>query len=104
MHRFLFASSNIVFSVLLGAIAMTLFALNFDDAFKQILNGAEQVKAWLVNLPMSTRYQNFVRLFLHESSFVFAFFTIVSRITVSFLMSILMWVIGRPERPHRVEF
>ena len=104
MYRLLFASSNIIFSVLLGAVVMTLFALNFDDAFKQVLNGAEQVKAWMIGLPMSTRYQNFIRLFLHESSFVFAFFTIVARIAVAFVASLVMWIVGKPDGPRRVEF
>ena len=97
MYRLLFTSSNIVFSVVLGAVAMTVFALSWDEAFKQILNMAAFTKDWLLSLPFwSTRYQNFVRLFLLESSFVFAFFTIVSRIAVSLITSIALWVWGKP--------
>ena len=97
MYRLLFTSSNIVFSVVLGAVAMTVFALSFDEVFKQILDVAGHIKTWLLGLPFwSTRYQNFVRLFLHESSFVFAFFTVVSRIAVSVLGNILMWIWGKP--------
>lgn len=91
VHRLIFTSGNIVFSVMLGAFAMTIFALSFDEAFKHILNVAQHVKAWLISLPMSTRYNNFVRLFLHESSFVFAFFTIISRIVVSMLGNMAVW-------------
>ena len=97
MYRLLFTSSNIVFSVMLGAVPMTVFALSFDEVFKQILDVAGHIKAWLLGLPLwSTRYQNFVRLFLHESSFVFAFFTVVARIAVSVLGNILLWIWGKP--------
>lgn len=92
MHRLIFASGNIVFSVLLGAIAMTVFALSFEEAFRHILTVAEQLKSWLISLPMSTKYNNFVRLFLHESSFVFAFFTVTSRIVVSAAGNLLYWL------------
>ena len=105
MYRFLFASSNIVFSVLLGAVAMTVFALSFEEAFKQVLNVAEHTKVWMLSLPVwSTRYHNFVRLFLHESSFVFAFFTVVSRIAVSMLGNFALGLFGGPAGVRRVEF
>jgi hypothetical protein len=91
MYRFLFNTGNVIFSVLLGALAMTLFALNFEEWFKHILTVAEHVKAWLLSLPISTRYHNFVRLFLHESSFVFAFFTIAARMVVSLIGSTAVW-------------
>lgn len=94
MHYFLFSSGNIVLSVLLGALAMILFGLYFEEGFRHILNIAEQVKSGLLALPMPTKYHNFVRLFLHESSFVFAFFTITARIVVAALYSLVRLVLG----------
>lgn len=88
MHYFLFSSGNIILSVMLGAIAMIIFGLNFEEGFKVILNVAEQIKSWMLKLPLPTKYHNFVRLFLHESSFVFAFFTIAARIVVAALVGI----------------
>ena len=95
MHYFLFSSGNIVLSVLLGAIAMIVFGLNFEEGFKVILNVAEQIKSWLLKMPLPTKYHNFVRLFLHESSFVFAFFTIAARILVAALYSLFSTIIAR---------
>lgn len=94
MHYFLFSSGNIFVSVLLGAIAMVTCGLYFEESFKFILNSAEQVKAWLLALPMPTKYHNFVRLFLHESSFVFAFFTIAARVITSALYSLFRSTMG----------
>ena len=94
MHYFLFSSGNILFSVLLGAIAMVTCGLYFEETFKFILNSAEQVKSWLLAMPMPTKYHNFVRLFLHESSFVFAFFTIATRVIVSALYGLLRSTLG----------
>ena len=94
MHYFLFSSGNIFVSVLLGAIAMVTCGLYFEETFKFILNSAEQVKTWLLALPMPTKYHNFVRLFLHESSFVFAFFTIVTRVIISALYGLFRSTMG----------
>lgn len=94
MHYFLFSSGNIILSVLLGAFAMIVFGLYFEEGFRMILNVAEQVKAGLLALPMPTKFHNFVRLFLHESSFVFAFFTIAARVVVSALYSMILRLLG----------
>ena len=94
MHYFLFSSGNIFVSVLLGAIAMVTCGLYFEETFKFILNSAEHVKAWILALPMPTKYHNFVRLFLHESSFVFAFFTIAARVIVSALYGFFRSTMG----------
>ncbi len=94
MHRFLFSTTNIIGSVLLGALAMVVFGLYFEESFKFILNVAEQVKGGLLRLPMPTKFHNFVRLFLHESSFVFAFFTIITRILISALYGLVRMALG----------
>ena len=94
MHRFAFSIGNIIASLILGAIAMTVFGLYFEEAFKVILNVAEGLKSWLMKLPLSTKYHNFVRLFLHESTFVFAFFTIGMRIIGSTVYGLFLRAIG----------
>ena len=94
MHYFLFSSGNILVSVLLGAIAMVVCGLYFEETFRFILNAAEHVKTGLLSMPLPTKYQNFVRLFLHESSFVFAFFTIAARVIVAALYSLFRSTMG----------
>ena len=94
MHRFLFSTTNIIGSVRLGALAMVIFGLYFEESFRFILNVAEQVKGGLLRMPMPTKFHNFVRLFLHESSFVFAFFTIVTRILISAIYGLIRMALG----------
>ena len=100
-HRLLFSIGNIIASLILGAIAMVMFGLYFEETFKLILNAAEGLKSWLLRLPLSTKYHNFVRLFLHESTFVFAFFTIVMRIIGTAVYALFLRAIGSRSEAYR---
>lgn len=94
MHRFLFTSGNLIFSLLLGAVAMAICAVWYEETFAVILDVAGRIKIWLTNLGVPTRYNNFIRLLVHESNLVFMFFTIAARLIVSATGNILIWLIG----------
>lgn len=96
MHRLMFVSSNIVASILLGAIALVLFALSFPNQFATMLDVAGSVKNWMTNLGIPPYYNNIIRLILHESTIVFSFFTIAARILVAALAALARWVMRDP--------
>lgn len=104
MHPLFFASSNIIFSVLLGAIAMVAFAFGFPNAFSTMLDAAGSVKNWMTNLGIPPYYNNIIRLILHESTILFSFFTIGARVIFALLVGLGRWIsasLGR-EQPGNV--
>ena len=80
MHLLFMASSNIVLSVLLGALAMAGFAIFLPVHFATMLDVAGGIKSWMVNLGIPPQYNNIIRLILHESTILFSFFTVCARI------------------------
>ncbi|HRD77736.1 MAG TPA: hypothetical protein PK264_17660 [Hyphomicrobiaceae bacterium] len=98
MYRLLLTSGNIVASLLLGAIAMVVFALYNENAFEQILNGAAQLKSWMVSTGLPTKWNNFVRLFLDEKTIVFSGFTIATRIVLAILIELGRALFSSPAR------
>jgi hypothetical protein len=95
MHRFLFTSGNLIFSLLLGAVAMAICAVWYEETFAVILDAAGRIKMWLTNLGVPTRYNNFIRLLVHESNLVFMFFTVAARLIVSAVGNLLVWLFWR---------
>jgi hypothetical protein len=89
----LFTSGNLIFSLLLGAIAMAICAVWYEETFATILDVAGRIRLWLTNLGVPTRYNNFIRLMVHDSNLVFMFFTIASRLVVSAIGNLFLWLV-----------
>lgn len=92
MRRLLFSTGNVVFSLILGAIAFGYVFLKYPDQMAQILDWASGFKSWLITRGITTEYNNWMRVLLEERQLVFMGFTIVARIALSIVTGILMWV------------
>ena len=92
MHRFLFTIGNLIFSLVLGAVAMAACAIWYEDQFAGILDAATEVRGWLTNLGVPTKYNNFIRLLVHENNIVLIFFTIGARLIVSAIGNFFIWL------------
>jgi hypothetical protein len=95
MHRVLLSTGNIVFSLVLGAIALAFVGINYPETLDQIINLATSVKGYIVNTNLPPKYNVWVRLLLEEKQLVFMFFTILMRILLAILQSIAMGFWGR---------
>lgn len=95
MHPLVFASSNIVLSVLLGAIAMVGFALFFPNQFSTMLDIAGGIKNWMINLGIPPYYNNIIRLILHKSTILFSFFTVCARIAFALGAAVVRRLIAK---------
>lgn len=81
----LFASANIFFAFLLGAVAFVFCGLNFPETFAVLEIGAQSVRQFIVNdigLPVAINFP--LKFLLQEFQFVFIFFVILARIAIAF--------------------
>ena len=95
MHLLFMASSNIVLSVLLGALAMAGFAIFLPIQFSTMLDVAGGLKNWMINLGIPPQYNNIIRLILHESTILFSFFTVCARILFALVAAVVRRLAAR---------
>lgn len=103
MHLLFLASSNIVLSVLLGALAMAGFAIFLPSHFSTMLDVAGGLKTWMTNLGIPPQYNNIIRLVLHESTILFSFFTVCARILFAFGTAIVRRLAVRDPGPGQIK-
>ena len=86
--RVLFASTNIFFSLILGALAMG-FVWYFDpDLMQSIFQQASGLKSWLVNRGVPPKYNNFLWFLIEERQLVYMGFVMVTRIALAIIVAI----------------
>jgi hypothetical protein len=95
MHKVVLSTGNIIFSLVLGAIALAFVGINYPETLDQIINLATSVKGYIVNTNLPPKYNVWVRLLLEEKQLVFMFFTILMRILLAILQSIATGFWGR---------
>lgn len=95
MHTILLSTGNIIVSLILGAVALAFVGINYPETLDQIINLATSAKGYIVNTALPPKYNVWVRLMLEEKQLVFMFFTIVVRIAIAILQSIVLSFFGR---------
>lgn len=95
MQRVLLSTGNIIFSLVLGAIALAFVGINYPGTLDQIINLAGSVKGYIVNTNLPPKYNVWVRLLLEEKQLVFMFFTILMRILLAIVQTIVLGFFGR---------
>jgi hypothetical protein len=93
MYRLMFATGNVVISLLLGALLLAFIGINFPETLDRIISFAGTVKSYLTGTTLSAKYNVWIRLLLEEKQLVFMFFTIIARIVMSIVtgVSIAVW-------------
>lgn len=95
MLRILLATGNIFVSLVLGAIAFGFVFIRYPETMSQILDAAAGLKTWLISQGLATEYNNWIRVLLEERQLVFMGFTILMRILLSMLTSLIAAFVQR---------
>lgn len=92
MTRILLSTSNVIISLILGALLFGFVFLKYPETMATILEWASSFKSWLISRGISTEYNNWIRVLLEERQLVFMAFTIVARIMLSIVTyPIVLW-------------
>ena len=97
MVRVVFATSNIFFSLVLGALAMGCvwyFEPELMQRFFQLASGG---KAWIVNRGLEAKYNNFMWFLIEDRQLVYMGFVMAARVALAILTSMFLYVFGRVE-------
>jgi hypothetical protein len=95
MRRVLLSTGNIIVSLVLGAIALAFVGINYPETLDQIINLAVSAKSYIVATNLPPKYNVWVRLLLEEKQLVFMFFTVVMRVVLAILQTIVFGFFGR---------
>lgn len=95
MQRILLSTGNIIISLILGAMALAFVGINYPETLDQIISMATSAKSYIVNTNLPPKYNVWVRLLLEEKQLVFMFFTILMRIVLAIVQSIVFSFFGR---------
>jgi hypothetical protein len=95
MQRIVLSTGNIIISLILGAMALAFVGIHYPETLDQIINVATSAKSYIVATNLPPKYNVWVRLLLEEKQLVFMFFTVVMRIILAILQSIVFTFFGR---------
>jgi len=90
--RVLAATSNIFFSLLLGAVALAVVAVQWPGVMEDIINVAANLKEHLTNTGLASKYNVWIKFLLQEQQLVFMGFVIVTRIVLAMLIAFIFYL------------
>ncbi len=88
MTNITLATTNIFFSIILGAIFFVLCGLNFPHMVSIIQDGASGLVDIITNIGIPVEYNIWVKFVLQDQTFVLMFFIILARVVLAILGSI----------------
>jgi hypothetical protein len=95
MLRVLGSTGGMFVSLILGGLLMAFIGINSPETLSACIGGARQVKIWLTSSVLPARYNVWLELLLEERQLVFMFFTLVARLVLAALTSLVLWLFGR---------
>lgn len=90
MLRVLFATTNILISLVIGAVAMGVVWYLYPDVLESFFRSAAGIKAYLVNLGIPPQYNNFLMFLIEERQIVFMGFVVATRFVLALLTAIFI--------------
>lgn len=90
--RVIAATSNIFFSLLLGAVALAVVAVQWPGVMEDIINVATGLKDYLTNTGLASKYNVWIKFLLQEQQLVFMGFVIVTRIILAILIAFIFYL------------
>ncbi len=90
MFRVLLSTTNMFVSMVVGALAMGGVWYLYPDIMQMLFQSANGLKAWLVNLGISSKYNNLLWFLIDEKQIVFIGFVIATRFVLALLTSIFI--------------
>jgi hypothetical protein len=88
--RFVASFGNVLFSLILGAIAMGFFWVNYPDEFVRLQRVAALVHEWIMERGWSARVESILRFLLEGRQLLFMGFVLAVRL----LLSVAVLVFG----------
>jgi hypothetical protein len=98
MVRILGATSNIFFSLVLGAAALAVVAVNWPGSMETLLDWGSWVTDELGSTGLDSKYNVWVKFLMNEQQIVFMGFVIVMRVILALLMAGLGSMFGLNRR------
>jgi len=83
--RMLLSISNIVFSLVLGALLLAVVAIYSPETLSMMLGWARSFKALITSTGLDPRYNIWLELLLEERQLLLMFFTVIARIILAFV-------------------
>jgi hypothetical protein len=90
MLRVFLATTNIFTSLVIGALAMGAVWYMAPETMQTLFQSASGLKAWLTNLGLEPKYNNFLYFLIEERQLVFMGFVIVTRMLLAILAAIFI--------------
>ena len=84
------ATGTLLAALLLGAVALVFFGLNYPGAASMMLGGAHNVKVALTSTGLAPKYNFWVEFLIDERQLLFLFFTIAARIALTIVTSAVL--------------
>jgi len=94
MIRVVLATTNILASLVFGALAMGFVWYLSPDTIQTLFQTASSFKGWVVSRGLSSSYNNFLWFLIEEKQLVFMGFVMATRIVLAILVSIIMKMLG----------
>lgn len=86
---FMLRSFTFLLTMVLGAIAFAATAIEFPTIMSQLIEGAQQLPAYLSTLGLSPSYQVWVNILLTGDKLVLLGFVFVTRIVIAIIVTAL---------------
>ena len=78
--RLLLSISNVLFSLILGALLMAVVAIYSPETLSVMLEGARSFKALITGTGLNPKYNIWLQLLLEERQLLLMFFTVIARV------------------------
>jgi hypothetical protein len=102
--RFFLSLGNVLFSLILGAVALFFFWLYFPDWTLQLFRWASSIREAVVSGTWPARYEVAIGALVDERQIVYMGFVLATRIAVGLLFMLLYKLIGTRRPPPESEF
>jgi len=83
--RLFLSISNVVFSLILGALLMAVVAIYSPETLSMMLGWARNFKALITSTGLDAKYNIWLELLLEERQLLLMFFTVIARIILAFV-------------------
>ena len=100
MGRVLIAAVNIFLSLIFGAIALVVVAIQFPGFFEVLLDGAGWIENQITTTGLDPAYNNWVRFLIRDEQLVFLGFVIVMRIMLAMVIGGISGMLGGRRRRY----
>ena len=90
MLRVFLATTGMMTSLILGALAMGAVWYWSPDVMQELFQSASGFKSWLTNMGIEPKYNNFIWFLIEERQLVFMGFVIATRVAMAILAAIFI--------------